>query len=87
MRLTIPSAFQAAATVAWRRAVHAAAHSSNVLPRPALPCPALLQLSEAATFFGLDEHQKDTLLGGWLMAAFCLIGAPAALMVCGDTGL
>ncbi|KAF6255108.1 major facilitator superfamily domain-containing protein [Scenedesmus sp. NREL 46B-D3] len=39
-------------------------------------------LSAAAAYFGLNEHQKDTILGGYLMAAFFLVGAPAALL-CG----
>ncbi|PNH00064.1 hypothetical protein TSOC_014128, partial [Tetrabaena socialis] len=38
-------------------------------------------LTEAAAFFGMDERQKDTLLGGALMAAFFAVGAPAALLV------
>eukprot|EP00878_Enallax_costatus_P045766 GHUV01055247.1.p1 GENE.GHUV01055247.1~~GHUV01055247.1.p1 ORF type:complete len:296 (+),score=80.51 GHUV01055247.1:482-1369(+) len=41
-----------------------------------------LQLSAAAAYFGLNDQQKDTYLGGYLMAAFFLVGAPAAL-VCG----
>lgn len=40
-----------------------------------------LQLSAAAAYFGLDDRQKDTYLGGYLMAAFFLVGAPAALVV------
>eukprot|EP00878_Enallax_costatus_P035709 GHUV01039910.1.p1 GENE.GHUV01039910.1~~GHUV01039910.1.p1 ORF type:complete len:368 (+),score=86.75 GHUV01039910.1:356-1459(+) len=39
-------------------------------------------LSAAAAYFGLNDQQKDTYLGGYLMAAFFLVGAPAAL-VCG----
>lgn len=42
---------------------------------------SLLQMSAAAAYFGLDDYQKDTYLGGYLMAAFFLIGAPAALLV------
>ncbi|KAG2447464.1 hypothetical protein HYH02_007785 [Chlamydomonas schloesseri] len=38
-------------------------------------------LTEAAEFFGMTEQQKDTLLGGALMAAFFAVGAPAALLV------
>ncbi len=45
---------------------------------PSLLCP---QLTEAANFFGMSERQKDTLLGGALMAAFFAVGAPAALVV------
>lgn len=41
------------------------------------------QLSAAAAYFNLDERQKDTVLGGYLMAAFFLVGAPAALVVGG----
>lgn len=41
----------------------------------------LSQLSEAAEYFGLNEQQKDTYLGGYLMAAFFIVGAPAALLV------
>lgn len=44
------------------------------------PC-VCVQLSAAAAYFGLDERQKDTYLGGYLMAAFFLVGAPAALVV------
>jgi predicted membrane-bound spermidine synthase len=40
-----------------------------------------VQLSAAAAYFGLNEQQKDTFLGGYLMAAFFLIGAPSALLV------
>lgn len=40
-----------------------------------------LQLSAAAAYFGLDDGQKDTYLGGYLMAAFFIVGAPAALAV------
>lgn len=40
-----------------------------------------VQLSAAAAYFGLNDQQKDTYLGGYLMAAFFLIGAPAALVV------
>uniref|UniRef100_A0A383W382 Major facilitator superfamily (MFS) profile domain-containing protein n=1 Tax=Tetradesmus obliquus TaxID=3088 RepID=A0A383W382_TETOB len=39
-------------------------------------------LSAAAAYFGLNDQQKDTILGGYLMAAFFLIGAPSALL-CG----
>jgi hypothetical protein len=39
------------------------------------------QLSAAAAYFGLDDRQKDALLGGWLMAAFFIVGAPASLLV------
>lgn len=45
------------------------------------PMHALLQLSAAAEFFHLDDSQKDMYLGGYLMAAFFLVGAPAALLV------
>ncbi|KAG2490341.1 hypothetical protein HYH03_011288 [Edaphochlamys debaryana] len=38
-------------------------------------------MTEAAEFFGMNEQQKDTLLGGVLMAAFFAVGAPAALVV------
>lgn len=38
-------------------------------------------MSAAAAYFGLDDAQKDTYLGGYLMAAFFLVGAPAALLV------
>ncbi|GLC48102.1 hypothetical protein PLESTB_000715300 [Pleodorina starrii] len=38
-------------------------------------------LTAAAHYFGLSERQKDTLLGGALMAAFFAVGAPAALLV------
>ena len=31
--------------------------------------------------FGFTDRQKDTLLGGWVAAAFFLVGAPAALAV------
>jgi hypothetical protein len=41
----------------------------------------LMQLSAAAAYFGLNEQQKDTFLGGYLMAAFFIVGAPAALLV------
>lgn len=46
----------------------------------AVPC--CLQLSAAAAYFGLDDYQKDTVLGGYIMAAFFAVGAPAALL-CG----
>jgi predicted MFS family arabinose efflux permease len=38
-------------------------------------------LSAAAADFGLDDAQKDAVLGGALMACFFLVGAPAALIV------
>ncbi|EFJ46143.1 hypothetical protein VOLCADRAFT_93591 [Volvox carteri f. nagariensis] len=38
-------------------------------------------LTAAANYFRLNERQKDTLLGGALMAAFFAVGAPAALLV------
>ncbi|GIL90022.1 hypothetical protein Vretimale_18101 [Volvox reticuliferus] len=38
-------------------------------------------LTAAANYFGMSERQKDTLLGGALMAAFFAVGAPAALLV------
>ncbi|KAG2422826.1 hypothetical protein HXX76_015768 [Chlamydomonas incerta] len=38
-------------------------------------------MTEAAEYFGMNEQQKDTLLGGALMAAFFAVGAPAALLV------
>jgi predicted MFS family arabinose efflux permease len=38
-------------------------------------------LSAAAAEFGLDDAQKDAVLGGGLMACFFLVGAPAALIV------
>ncbi|GIL67678.1 hypothetical protein Vafri_21012 [Volvox africanus] len=38
-------------------------------------------LTAAANYFGMNERQKDTLLGGALMAAFFAVGAPAALLV------
>lgn len=31
--------------------------------------------------FGFTDQQKDTLLGGWVAAAFFLVGAPSALAV------
>jgi integral membrane sensor domain MASE1 len=40
-----------------------------------------MQLSAAAAYFGLDDSQKDTILGGYIMAAFFAVGAPAALLV------
>jgi hypothetical protein len=45
-----------------------------------------VQLSAAAAFFGLDDRQKDVILGGYMMAAFFLIGAPSALVVRGTLG-
>eukprot|EP00775_Hariotina_reticulata_P010191 gene10191-10352_t len=39
-------------------------------------------LSAAAEYFNLTDAQKDTILGGYLMAAFFIVGAPSAL-VCG----
>ncbi|KIZ04154.1 major facilitator superfamily MFS-1 [Monoraphidium neglectum] len=39
-------------------------------------------LTAAANDFGLDSHQKDTYLGGYVMAAFFMIGAPSAI-ICG----
>lgn len=58
----------------------------NQIPPYALASTTLLscrvlQLSAAAAYFGLDDVQKDTYLGGYLMAAFFLVGAPAALLV------
>jgi predicted MFS family arabinose efflux permease len=38
-------------------------------------------LSAAAADFGLDDAEKDRVLGGALMACFFLVGAPAALVV------
>ena len=38
-------------------------------------------LSAAAAFFGFDDVQKDTLLGGYISAAFFAVGAPAAMIV------
>jgi hypothetical protein len=38
-------------------------------------------LTEAARFFGFNDKQRDELLGGAVMAAFFLVGAPAALLV------
>jgi hypothetical protein len=40
-----------------------------------------VQLSAAAAYFHLDDYQKDTVLGGYIMAAFFAVGAPAALLV------
>ncbi len=48
----------------------------------ALVC-SLTQMTEAAEFFGMSEGQKDTLLGGAVMAAFFVVGAPASLLVSG----
>lgn len=42
------------------------------------------QLSAAAEDFGFTEEEKDTYLGGYVMAAFFLVGAPAALVVRAD---
>ncbi len=42
-----------------------------------------MQLTAAANDFGFDSDQKDRYLGGYLMAAFFLVGAPAALLVRG----
>jgi hypothetical protein len=39
-----------------------------------------VQLSAAAAYFGLTD-QKDTILGGYLMGAFFIVGAPAAILV------
>jgi hypothetical protein len=41
----------------------------------------MMQLSAAAAYFGLDDYQKDVILGGYIMAAFFAVGAPAALLV------
>lgn len=49
---------------------------------PACAClPVLVQLTAAARFFGFDDKQRDSLLGGALMAAFFIVGAPAAIVV------
>lgn len=40
-----------------------------------------MQLTAAAKDFGLNDADKDKYLGGILMAAFFLVGAPAALVV------
>lgn len=40
-----------------------------------------MQLSAAAHFFGMDDTQKDVLLGGYVNAAFFAVGAPSALIV------
>lgn len=40
-----------------------------------------MQLTAAAREFGFDDKQKDVYLGGYLMAAFFIVGAPSALLV------
>ncbi len=44
-----------------------------------LPCTP--QLTQVAEDFGFNETQKDTLLGGVIMACFFAVGAPAAMVV------
>jgi hypothetical protein len=39
------------------------------------------QLTAVAEELGISEDDKDTLLGGVLMAAFFSVGAPSALIV------
>ena len=46
---------------------------------PSVAC--MTQLSTAAAFFGMNDEQKDQLLGGYISAAFFAVGAPAALLV------
>jgi hypothetical protein len=43
----------------------------------------VLQLSAAARDFGFNDADKDRLLAGYTMAAFFVVGAPAALVVSG----
>lgn len=38
-------------------------------------------MTAAARDFGLDDKKRDTVLGGYMMAAFFLIGAPSAIIV------
>lgn len=40
-----------------------------------------LQMTQAAEFFGFDSDEKDQYLGGYIMAAFFTVGAPAAILV------
>jgi MFS family permease len=47
------------------------------LPPPACPAPAHPPLSAG---FGFDESERDRYLGGYVAAAFYLVGAPAALL-------
>lgn len=39
------------------------------------------QLTAAAKDFGLNPMQRDTYLGGYVMAAFFVVGAPSAVLV------
>ena len=52
---------------------------------PAYRClPA--QMSAAADFFGFNADEKDAYLGGYVMAAFFLVGAPSAILVRSGSG-
>ncbi len=44
-------------------------------------CTCAPQLTQAAEYFGFDEQEKDQYLGGYVMAAFFIVGAPSALLV------
>lgn len=73
---------------AWRRCLPT--HSKHTPQRPQrrrvlpsslclfIPPPALLIPPPAD--FGFDDAQRDRMLGGWIAAAFYLVGAPAALL-------
>ena len=45
-----------------------------LLPRERAPAPA------PRADFGFDARQRDRMLGGWIAAAFYLVGAPAAIL-------
>ena len=38
-------------------------------------------LSAVAEEFGLDDREKDLMLGGWLQLAFFIVGSPASLII------
>ena len=38
-------------------------------------------LSAVAEEFGLDDREKDLMLGGWLQLAFFVVGSPASLII------
>ena len=47
-------------------------------------CPrkrCLLVCRQIQKDFGFTDQQKDALLGGWIAAAFFLVGAPSALLM------
>lgn len=45
------------------------------------PLPPSVQLTAAARDLGLDAAQRDTWLGGYVQAAFFVVGVPSALIV------